>query len=88
MITAGIDMGAKTIKVVIIKDDKILARSMEPSGFEPLETAQKALEEAIKQAGISRGDIKKIFATGAGRKSIPFADNSITEVTADAKGTN
>jgi len=88
MITAGIDMGAKTIKAVIVKDNKIVARSMNPTGFEPVQTAEKTLEEAIKQAGISRGDIKKIFTTGAGRKSIPFADNSITEVTADAKGTN
>jgi predicted CoA-substrate-specific enzyme activase len=88
MITAGIDVGAKTIKVVIVKDNKIVARSINPTGFEPLETAEKTLNEAAKQAGISRQDIKKIYATGAGRKNIPFADHNITEVTADAKGTN
>ncbi len=82
MITAGIDMGAKTIKVVIVKDNKIVARSMNPTGFEPVETAEKTLQEAIKQAGILRGDIKKIFTTGAGRKSIPFADNSVLLISA------
>jgi activator of 2-hydroxyglutaryl-CoA dehydratase len=40
MITAGIDMGAKTIKVVIVKDNKIVARSMNPTGFEPVQTAE------------------------------------------------
>jgi predicted CoA-substrate-specific enzyme activase len=87
MITAGIDMGAKTIKVVIVEDNKALGQSIIPTGFEPLESAQKALEEAIKKAAISRNDIKKIYATGAGRKTIPYADHSVTEVTADAKGT-
>jgi len=87
MTTAGIDVGAKTIKVVIVKDNKIAARSINPTGFDPLEAAERTLNEAIKQAGISRQDIKKIFATGAGRKNIPFADHNVTEVTADAKGT-
>jgi len=88
MITAGIDMGSKTIKIVIVKDNKVVARSILPTGFEPVESAQKGLEEAIKHAGISRNDIKKIYATGAGRKTIPFADHNVTEVTADAKGMN
>jgi predicted CoA-substrate-specific enzyme activase len=88
MITAGIDVGAKNIKVVIVKDNKVVARSMNPTGFEPVVTAEKTLEQAAKEAGISRKDINKVFATGAGRKSIPFADHNVTEVTADAKGTN
>lgn len=88
MITAGIDVGAKTIKVVIVKDNKVVTRAINPTGFELLEAAEKTMEDAVKQAGISRKDIEKIFATGAGRKSIPFANHNITEVTADAKGTN
>ena len=87
MITAGIDMGAQAIKVVLIDGDKVLARTMEWTGFEPVETAQKALNKAIEEAGIKRDDVKKIVATGAGRKSVPFADTTVTEVTADAKGT-
>ena len=87
MITAGIDMGAQAVKVVIVSDGKVLARSITSTGFDPLESAKKALEDAIKQAGISRDDIKAIAATGAGRKSVTFANRTITEVTADAKGT-
>ena len=87
MTTAGVDMGAQAVKVVILSDGKVLGRSMVPTGFEPLEAAQKALDEAIKEAGISREDIDRIVSTGAGRKTVTFADNNITEVTADAKGT-
>jgi predicted CoA-substrate-specific enzyme activase len=88
MITAGIDMGAKTAKVVIVKDNKVLGSSLIPTGFDPLEAAEKAMDEAAKNAGISRKDIGKVFATGAGRKTITFANHSVTEVTADAKGTH
>ncbi len=88
MITAGIDMGAQSVKVVILGDGKVLARSLVTTGFDPLEAAQTALDEAIKGAGISRDDVKRVVATGAGRKSATFADSSLTEVTADAKGIN
>ncbi len=87
MITAGIDVGAQNIKVVILGDGKVLARSTTHTGFEPLEAAKKALDTAIKEAGISREDIKSIVSTGAGRRVVDFADNSITEVTSDARGT-
>ena len=86
MSTAGIDMGAQYIKVVVVEDGKVLGRSIAPTGFDPLEAARKALDEAIAQAGISRDDVKRIVATGAGRKSVSFADSNITEVTADARG--
>ena len=88
MITAGVDMGAQSVKVVILGDGKILAHSLVSTGFEPLAAAQTALDEAIKVAGISRDDIERVVATGAGRKSATFADSSLTEVTADAKGIN
>lgn len=86
MISAGIDMGAQAIKVVIVDGKKVLARTKEATGFEPVESAQKALNAAIKEAGISRKDIKKIIATGAGRKTLTFADSNVTEVSADARG--
>ncbi|MEE8471093.1 MAG: acyl-CoA dehydratase activase [Dehalococcoidia bacterium] len=88
MTTAGIDMGAQAVKVIILGDGKILAQSTTPTGFQLLESAEKALDEAMKQAGITRDAVKSVVATGAGRKSVTFADSTITEVTADARGIN
>jgi benzoyl-CoA reductase subunit D len=88
MITAGIDVGAQFVKAVVTGDGKVLGRGIVPTGFEPAEAAQKALAGAIKEAGVSREDVSRIVATGAGRKGIAFADSSITEVTADARGVN
>jgi len=86
MITAGVDMGAKFIKVLILKDGEILAKTQELAGFEPIKAAQKAFANAVSEAGLTEGDIEAIYATGAGRKSAPLAKDSITEVSAAAKG--
>ncbi len=53
MITAGIDMGAKT-KVVILNGDKVVAKSLVLTGFEPQEAADKAMADALAQANICR----------------------------------
>jgi benzoyl-CoA reductase subunit D len=86
MIAAGVDMGAKLIKIVILKDGEILSKAQELAGFEPLEAAQKALNKALAEAGLNESDIEAICATGAGRKSLPNANDSITEVNAAARG--
>lgn len=86
MITAGIDMGSKYIKVVVLKDGTVLSRAMEVTGFEPVESAARCLDKAIKEAGVDMSDIGHITATGAGRKVAPKANSDITDVGAAAKG--
>lgn len=86
MITAGIDMGSKTIKVVILKDGKVLARSSTVSGFETRESAEVALKEALNKSGLALKDIDRIVSTGAGRKEAPHINADITEVGAGARG--
>jgi benzoyl-CoA reductase subunit D len=85
MITAGIDMGAKTTKVVILNDDKVVACSLVLTGFEQQEAADKAMADALAQAKLVRADIQHIVATGAGRKAVPWVKENVTEVTADAR---
>ncbi|MFH1516235.1 MAG: acyl-CoA dehydratase activase [bacterium] len=86
MITAGIDMGSKNIKVVIVKDGEIIGRGIELAGFESREAAEKAFKTALTDAGITHDDIKAIVATGAGRNNAPYTERNITEVGGDAKG--
>jgi benzoyl-CoA reductase subunit D len=86
MITAGIDCGAKTVKVIIMKDKKIIAKSLVPAGLDTKAAALQAYDEALKAAGI--GDVQKIFGTGAGRKEADFIQGEVTEVGADSKGIN
>ncbi len=88
MITAGIDVGAVTTKVVILKEGKVIGDSIVSTGIEQKKSAEQALDEAIKKAGISRSDIERITATGTGSKMIDFASAEVTDVEADAVGVN
>ncbi|MCK4757907.1 MAG: CoA activase [Thermoplasmata archaeon] len=86
MITMGIDMGAKTIKVVILKDNQVIARSIVTAGFEVEKMAKEAIDKALNEAGITRDDISKTVSTGAGEKQAPFYDETRSMVGCDSLG--
>lgn len=86
MITAGVDVGNKFTKVVIMKDGQILSRSMVLSGFDQKAAAEEAFAKAVAEAGITKEDVKYIMATGAGKGEVSFANETVTEVGADARG--
>ncbi len=85
MITAGIDMGSKTIKVVILRDEEILGKSIALAGFENREAAETAFTAALADAGIGADDVERVVATGAGRSNAPYAEREISEVASDAR---
>jgi benzoyl-CoA reductase subunit D len=84
MLTVGIDMGTQRAKVAILKDKQILSQSQKFCGFEPTKAAEQALEEALKNAQISRDQIMHITATGASVDMAPSPDNTISMMGADA----
>ena len=85
VISAGIDMGTQRVKVVILKDNQIVAQNQNFSGFEPAKVAEQTLKEALESAKLSREDIEHITATGAGVKMVPFADSNVSMMGADAR---
>lgn len=86
MITAGIDVGAKTIKAVVVKDGEIAGQAIVSAGFDTKEAAGKAYDEALAASGVTREEIAALIATGAGRKEVSYATDTVTEVGADARG--
>ncbi len=86
MITVGIDCGAKNIKVVILKDEKIVGKSMAPAGMDTVSVSETAYITALKEAGVNRDDVEKVVSTGAGKKELKFKNDVVTEVGADARG--
>jgi len=84
---AGLDSGTSTTKAVIIDGaNRIVASFVRKSGADLLQSAVIALEEALRIAGVKRDDISYIVATGFGRRSISFADESKTEIGCHSKG--
>ena len=84
---AGIDSGSTSTDVVILnKDREIVASVIMPTGAGAANGAERALEETLKQAGLSREDLDAVVTTGYGRTAISDGDKSITEITCHARG--
>ena len=84
---AGIDSGSTSTDVVILdKEKQIVADIILPTGAGAAIGAERALEEALKKAGLKREDIDAMVTTGYGRTAIQDGDKSITEITCHARG--
>lgn len=86
MITAGVDIGSRTAKALIFKDNEILSFSIIPTGADSIKTAQNVMGIALKKAGLYFSDTEYIVSTGYGRVLVPFAKKNITEISCHAKG--
>jgi benzoyl-CoA reductase subunit D len=85
MITAGLDLGTQSVKVVIVKNGEMLARSKAFSGFDPAKAAEQVLGEALKQASLSMSDIAHVTATGSGMEMAAKSNSTVSMMGADAK---
>ncbi|MEM2319277.1 MAG: acyl-CoA dehydratase activase [Candidatus Bathyarchaeia archaeon] len=92
MITAGVDVGAKYVKIVVLEDGKnVLKRASGIVGFDVLKSTAEIFEKALSDANLKREQIARVVATGMGRKIIQMkppinALEAVPEVIADAKG--
>lgn len=86
MITAGVDIGSTSSKVVLLEDgETILSKVIIPVGAGSSGPA-RAFEQSIREVNLSREDLKRVIATGYGRTHFPGADQQITEITCHARG--
>ncbi len=84
---AGIDVGTTTTKAVVINGKKqVLGTFVRRSGTDLALAATLALEQALGQASAPRDHVQAIVATGYGRKSVPFATDSKTEIACHGYG--
>lgn len=83
----GIDSGSTSTDVVILDENKnIVSQVILPTGAGAAAGADRALEEALRQSGLTRDDLTATVTTGYGRTAIQNGDKSITEITCHAKG--
>lgn len=83
----GFDGGSTYVKAALIKDKEVVTTKVFSTGIDNDATCQKILEEITSELGISQSDIAYITATGYSRRSISLADDTISEITAHAYGT-
>lgn len=86
MLVAGVDVGAKNISVVILKDNDILSYYIASSGEDAATASRIAVEEALKNTGFAFTDLQYVVSTGCGKDNVPFAKRQSSEVVCQAKG--
>jgi len=85
LITAGIDMGTQSVKVVVLKDGHVVGRGKTFSGFDPSKAAEEACTEALKKAKLTPSEIDHVTATGSGMEMALSSDSTISMMGADAR---
>jgi predicted CoA-substrate-specific enzyme activase len=84
---AGIDVGASTTKAIIINGKKeILGLAVNDSGADFEAAAERAFEDSKAKANIGSPDTGVILSTGYGRRNVPFAGSTKTEISCHARG--
>lgn len=87
MYSMGIDSGSTSTNAVILdQEKKIVAFDVVRTGAKSGESAERILECVLKKANLKQEDIDIIISTGYGRVSIPFADETVTEISCHGKG--
>lgn len=87
MYVMGVDSGSTSTNAVIMDQDRNMkAFAVVRTGAKSGESANKILKEILDKAGLEREDIAWIVSTGYGRVSIPFADETVTEISCHGRG--
>ena len=84
---AGIDIGAKSTKAVIMDGDRrVCGKASVKTRPDFAAVAREALELTLQQARRKESDLNYIATTGFGRYNVPFRDVQITDITCVGRG--
>ncbi len=86
MLFVGVDVGASRTKVASINErGELLGYDVRRSGVDFEATAMMALGEVLKAVGLSRDSISYCISTGYGRRNVPYAHETRTEIACHGK---
>ena len=86
MFVAGIDIGSRGAKGVIMEDNNIVSYTIGDTGPDSVKTAEATMDAVLKGTGLSRQNISYVVATGYGRVLVPFANANVSEISCHARG--
>jgi predicted CoA-substrate-specific enzyme activase len=84
----GIDIGSAYSKGVIIRDSKLAAYHVIPSGANYQTAAETIRQELLRQLNLSQYDIANTVATGIGATNVLFASRQVSDIVCTARGIN
>lgn len=84
MFQVGIDIGSSATKVAVMEKGEVIKTLLLDTGFSSRKVADEIYQK-LELDGITKENAKYV-ATGYGRISVPYADNTVTEITCHGKG--
>ncbi len=88
IVTAGVDVGSVSSQAAIMVDGKLFAYSNMRTGSNSPDSANNAMDWALKDTGMTLDDIHYVVGTGYGRVNVPFSNRAITEIACHGRGGN
>ena len=88
MISVGIDIGSITAKAAILDEGQLKGTFFQGTGYDARKAAEAVMQKVLAISGYDKSNVDIVVATGYGRKSVSFADKTITEISCHAKGAN
>lgn len=87
-IVCGLDIGSLTAKAVVlaVSSLRVLGQALVTGTTNPEEAGERALREALAQAGLQPDDVTTVVGTGYGRGAVSLISGRITEITCHARG--
>ncbi|MEA1959573.1 MAG: acyl-CoA dehydratase activase [Chloroflexota bacterium] len=88
MIVAGIDIGSRAAKAVLMKDGEIASTVIGDTLPDSVMTSTTTMSSLLEGTGLTIDNIDYIVATGYGRVLVPFAKENVSEISCHARGIN
>ena len=82
----GIDIGSAFSKAVVCADGVFKGYAVAPSGGNYRETAERIRAEALGKIGLTPGGLSFTVATGYGSAAVEFSNQTVTDISCQAKG--
>lgn len=83
----GIDIGASTVKLVIIDENKqVVAQSLKRSGIDYSDSAESCFGDALTKGHLEKDQVVNSISTGYGRDNVLWANGKKTEIACHGKG--
>jgi len=86
MTFAGVDVGARSVKLVILRDGEILFAKAVATEEEGAVASQQLIEEVLWETNLSSDELWHIVSTGEGRATVSFANTRRSEQLCHARG--
>lgn len=88
IVSAGVDVGSVSSQAVIMVDGELFAYSSIRTGSNSPESARNAMDNALKETGLTLENLHYTVGTGYGRVNVPFANRTLTEIACHGRGAN